>query len=72
MENVYKVNDTKELLERTTNFTYCMTLQEFVNFDKYVRCFTFGKSTLCRCTTTERAEVLVEHEYLSPALGARV
>ena len=25
---------------------YCMTLQEFIDFDQYVRCFTFGKTDI--------------------------
>ena len=25
---------------------YCMTLQEFIDFDLYVRCFTFGKTDI--------------------------
>jgi hypothetical protein len=73
-KHVYKVNDAKELLEAFDKTApYCMTLQEFVNFDKYVRCFTFGKTdiTPVHYDPKER-KYLVEHEYLPPALGARV
>ena len=46
-KHVYKVNDKKELLEAYDGTApYCMTLQQFVNFDKYVRCFTFGKTDI--------------------------
>ena len=50
-----------------------MTLQEFINFDKYVRCFTFGKSdiTPVHYDPKER-KYLVDHNYLSPELGARI
>jgi hypothetical protein len=50
-----------------------MTLQQFINFDQYVRCFTFGKHdiTPVRYDVHER-KYLVEHEYLSSDLGARI
>ena len=46
---------------------------EFVDFDKYVRCFTFGKTdiTPVHYDPKER-KYLVEHDYLSPALTQRV
>jgi len=73
-KHVYKVNDKKELLEAYDKTSpYCMTLQEFVNFDKYVRCFTFGKSDIVPVHyDPKERKYLVEHEYLSPSLGARV
>ena len=43
-KHVYKVNNREELLAAYDGTgPYCMTLQEFIDFDKYVRCFTFGK-----------------------------
>ena len=50
-----------------------MTLQQFIHFDQYVRCFTFGKTDIMpvRYDPHER-RYLVEHEYLSPELGARI
>jgi hypothetical protein len=50
-----------------------MTLQQFIHFDQYVRCFTFGKTdiTPVRYDPHER-RYLVEHEYLTPELGARI
>jgi glutathione synthase/RimK-type ligase-like ATP-grasp enzyme len=43
-KHVYKVHDKKELIEAFDKTSpYCMTLQEFIEFDKYVRYFTFGK-----------------------------
>ena len=50
-----------------------MTLQEFIDFDLYVRCFTFGKTDITPVAYDPRERrYLVEHEYLSPELGARV
>jgi hypothetical protein len=50
-----------------------MTLQQFINFDKYVRCFTFGKSDITPVAYDPRERRYeVEHQYLSPSLGARV
>ena len=73
-KHVYKVNDKEELLaayDRTA--PYCMTLQEFIDFGLYVRCFTFGKTDITPVAYDPRERrYLIEHEYLSPALGARV
>ena len=50
-----------------------MTLQQFIDFDMYVRCFTFGKTDITPVAYDPRERrYLVEHEYLSPELGARV
>ena len=50
-----------------------MTLQEFIDFDLYVRCFTFGKTDITPVAYDPRERrYLVDHEYLSPELGARV
>jgi hypothetical protein len=73
-KHVYKVNDRDELLaayELTS--PYPMTLQEFIDFDRYVRCFTFGKTDITPVAYDPRERrYLVEHEYLSAGLGARV
>jgi hypothetical protein len=73
-KHVYKVDNVHELLaayERTA--PYCMTLQEFIDFDQYVRCFTFGKVDIMPVAYEPRARrYLVDHAYLSPELGARV
>ena len=73
-KHVYKVNDRQELLEAYDKTApYCMTLQQFVNFDKYVRCFTFGKSDITPVAYDPRERrYVIDHEYLSPELGARV
>ena len=73
-KHVYKVANKEELLaayEKTS--PYCMTLQEFIDFTGYVRCFTFGKSDILpvRYDPKER-RYLVEHNFLTPEIGARV
>ena len=73
-KHVYKVHDVHELLaayDRTA--PYCMTLQEFIDFGQYVRCFTFGKTDIMPVAYDPKARrYLVEHQYLSAELGARV
>src|SRR5260370_14480256 len=50
-----------------------MTLQQFINFDQYVRCFTFGKTEIVPVAyDPHQRRYLVEHEYLSAELGARI
>ena len=73
-KHVYKVNDRRELLEAYDGTApYCMTLQEFIDFESYVRCFTFGKTDITPVKYDPRERrYLVEHAYLSPELGARV
>jgi hypothetical protein len=73
-KHVYKVHDTRELLAAyDATGPYCMTLQQFIDFDKYVRCFTFGKTdiTPVRYDVGER-RYLVEHAYLDSEIGARI
>lgn len=43
-KNVSKVNSIEELLsEYNQTGTLCMTLQEFINFDQFVRCYCVGQ-----------------------------
>jgi hypothetical protein len=73
-KHVYKVNDREELLAAyDVTGPYCMTLQQFIHFDQYVRCFTFGKTDIVpvRYDPHER-RYLVEHSYLTAELGARI
>src|SRR4029077_7820703 len=52
---------------------YCMTLQEFIDFKEYVRCFTFGKTDILPVAyDPKERKYLVKHDYLSAELGARV
>jgi hypothetical protein len=73
-KHVYKVNNVAELLAAYDGTgPYCMTLQEFIDFGQYVRCFTFGKNDIIPVAYDPRERrYLVEHQYLSKELGARV
>jgi len=73
-KHVYKVNNKEELwaaYDKTA--PYCMTLQEFIDFDKYVRCFTFGKLDIIPVHyDPKERRYLVEHDYLPASLTHRV
>jgi len=73
-KHVYKVHDRDELIHAYDGTgPYCMTLQEFIRFDKYVRCFTFAKTDIVPVAyDPHERRYLVDHAYLSPELGARV
>ena len=72
--HVYKVHDRRELLEAYDRTApYCMTLQQFIDFQLYVRCFTFGKTDITPVAyDPHNRRYLIEHEYLSADVGARV
>ena len=73
-KHVYKVKNKEELLaayDRTS--PYCMTLQEFIDFTQYVRCFTFGKMDILPVHyDPKERRYLVDHAYLTAELGARI
>jgi hypothetical protein len=73
-KHVYKVHDVPELIAAYDGTApYCMTLQQFIAFDKYVRCFTFGKTDIVPVVyDPHQRRYLVDHAYLSPELGARI
>jgi hypothetical protein len=73
-KHVYKVHDKAELIRAYDGTApYCMTLQEFIRFDRYVRCFTFGKTDIVPVAyDPHQRRYNVDHEYLSPELGARI
>ena len=73
-KHVYKVNNKEELLAAYDETSpYCMTLQEFIDFDKYVRCFTFGKTDIVPVHyDPKERRYHVDHNYLSAELGARI
>jgi hypothetical protein len=73
-KHVYKVHNRGELLTAYDKTSpYCMTLQEFIDFTQYVRCFTFGKTDILPVAyDPKERKYLVEHKYLSAELGARV
>jgi hypothetical protein len=73
-KHVYKVHDVADLLVAyDTTAPYCMTLQEFIDFDQYVRCFTFGKTDITPVHYDPKERRYIEdHNYLSSEVGARV
>ena len=73
-KHVYKVHDRQELLDAYDRTSpYCMTLQEFIDFDQYVRCFTFGKTDITPVAYDPRERrYIIDHAYLSPSVGDRV
>ncbi|MFZ0738043.1 MAG: hypothetical protein WA002_10145 [Candidatus Acidiferrales bacterium] len=73
-KHVYKVNNREELIAAYDGTSpYCMTLQQFINFDQYVRCFTFGKADIMPVAyDPKERRYLVVHDYLSAQLGERV
>jgi hypothetical protein len=73
-KHVYKVDNAAELIAAYDGTgPYCMMLQEFIDFDQYVRCFTFGKSDIVPVAYDPgQRRYLVDHAYLSPELGARI
>jgi hypothetical protein len=73
-KHVYKVHTKEELWAAyDQSAPYCMTLQEFINFDQYVRCFTFGKMDILPVHyDPKERKYHVDHKYLSSELGARV
>jgi hypothetical protein len=73
-KHVYKVHDARELLEAYDRTApYCMTLQQFIDFDQYVRCFTFGKTDIMPVAYDPRERrYIIDHAYLSAEVGERV
>jgi glutathione synthase/RimK-type ligase-like ATP-grasp enzyme len=73
-KHVYKVSSKEELWEAYDKTSpYCMTLQEFIDFTQYVRCFTFGKTDVLPVAyDPKERKYHVEHNYLTKEVGARV
>lgn len=73
-KHVYKVSSKEELWAAYDGTApYCMTLQEFIDFDQYVRCFTFGKTDIVPVAYDPRERrYLVDPDYLSKEVGERV
>jgi hypothetical protein len=73
-KHVYKVNDRDELIRAYDQTApYCMTLQQFIHFGQYVRCFTFGKTDIMPVAyDPHQRRYNVDHAYLSAELGERI
>lgn len=73
-KNVYKVNTIDELvLAYNETGTLCMILQEFIEFEQFVRCICIGQTNIMpiRYDPKER-RYHVEHDHLAPELGERI
>jgi hypothetical protein len=73
-KHVYKVHNREELLAAYDKTSpYPMTLQEFIDFTEYVRCFTFGKMDIMPVHyDPKERRYHVDHAYLSAEVGSRV
>ena len=73
-KHVYKVNTVDELIRAYDQTgTLCMVLQEFIDFDQYVRCICVGQENIMpiKYDPHER-RYHVEHGHLSDELGERI
>jgi hypothetical protein len=78
-KNVSKVNSLEELWsEYDATGTLCMTLQEFINFDQFVRCYCVGQQEVMIMAYDPRKPYLSGEQYihdpsyLAPKLAERV
>jgi len=73
-KNVYKVNTVDELIRAYDETgTLCMVLQEYIEWDYFVRCICIGQSNIMpiKYDPSERRYHMA-HDHLPPALGAQV
>ena len=78
-KNVSRVNSLEELwAEYDSTGTLCMTLQEFINFDQFVRCYCVGQQEVMIMAYDPRKPYLSGEQYihnpdyLAPKLAERV
>jgi hypothetical protein len=73
-KNVYKVNTLAELIAAYNETgTLCMVLQEFIDYDQFVRCICIGQETIMPIKyDPNNRRYHVEHQHLSPELGERI
>ena len=78
-KNVSKIHDLEELIsEYDKTGTLCMTLQESIEFDQFVRCYCIGQEDVMIMPYDPRKPYLSGEQYindpnyLAPALAARV
>lgn len=78
-KNVSRVNSLEELWsEYDETGTLCMTLQEFINFDQFVRCYCVGQQEVMIMAYDPRKPYLSGEQYvhdpgyLAPKLAERV
>ena len=78
-KNVSRVNTLEELItEYDQTGTLCMTLQEFVDFDQFVRCYCIGQEEVMIMAYDPRKpylsgeQYIYDPDYLAPELKGRV
>src|SRR5437870_7090145 len=78
-KNVSRVNTLEELIaEYDQTGTLCMTLQEFIDFDQFVRCYCIGQEDVMIMPYDPRKPYLsgeqyvYDPNYLSPEMSVRV
>jgi hypothetical protein len=78
-KNVSRVNTLEELIsEYDQTGTLCMTLQEFIDFDQFVRCYCIGQQEVMIMPYDPRKPYLSgeqyinDPDYLAPGLKERV
>src|SRR6266852_4506264 len=78
-KNVSRVNTLAELIsEFDQTGTLCMTLQEFVDFDQFVRCYCIGQEEVMIMAYDPRKpylsgeQYIYDPDYLAPELKTRV
>ncbi len=78
-KNVSRVNTREELIaEYDQTGTLCMTLQEFIDFDQFVRCYCIGQEEVMIMPYDPRKpylsgeQYIYDPDYLAPGLKARV
>jgi hypothetical protein len=73
-KNVYKVNSLEELIRAYDETgTLCMILQEFIEFDQFVRCICVGQDNIMPIKyDPKNRRYIIEHGHLTPELGDRI
>ncbi|HZH91097.1 MAG TPA: hypothetical protein VEX70_10840 [Pyrinomonadaceae bacterium] len=78
-KNVSRVNTIEELWQvYDTTGTLCMTLQEFISFDQFVRCYCIGQEEVMIMPYDPRKpylsgeQYIQDPNYLSPELAERI
>lgn len=71
---VYKVENLEHLITLyDDSMMDVMMLQEFIDFEHYVRCFVVGgESVLPTNYSPSERRYIVDHEHLSPSLGQQI
>lgn len=73
-QTVYKINTQAELVQAYDETgTSCMIVQEYIEWDQFVRCLCIGQDQIMPIKYDPHAqEYHLEHEHLSPEVGKRI